>query len=146
MTLAEQIKQRLTDAMRRRETVEKEILRLALGEIQSVQEREGRTLSDADAGKLLRKLVKSNEETIQATDKAEVREQLNKENQILLAFLPQALGPEQIIAALADVAEQVAAAGNDGQATGVAMKHLKSVGAVVEGRDVATAVRSLRGA
>jgi hypothetical protein len=39
----------------------------------------------------------------------------------------------------------VKAAGNDGQATGVAMKHLKSLGAEVNGKDVSAAVRQLRG-
>jgi len=43
------------------------------------------------------------------------------------------------------VAEAIKAAGNDGQATGVAMKHLKSTGAVVSGKDVAAVVKTLRG-
>jgi len=38
----------------------------------------------------------------------------------------------------------VLAAKNDGQATGVAMKHLKSSGASVTGQDVAQAVKALR--
>ena len=41
-------------------------------------------------------------------------------------------------------AEQIKAAGNDGQATGIAMKQLKSQGAVVNGKDVGAAVALLR--
>ena len=47
--------------------------------------------------------------------------------------------------ALAPVVDALKAAGNDGQATGVAMKHLKSVGAVVTGKEVTAAVKKLRG-
>ena len=65
---------------------------------------------------------------------------------MLNAYLPKSLGVAEIVAALAPVAEAVKAAGNDGQATGVAMKHLKTLGAVVNGKDVSAAVRQLRGA
>jgi hypothetical protein len=51
----------------------------------------------------------------------------------------------EIVAALAQVSEAVKAATNDGQATGVAMKHLKSLGADVNGKDVSAAVRQMRG-
>jgi hypothetical protein len=42
------------------------------------------------------------------------------------------------------VAGAIKAAGNDGQATGVAMKHLKSAGASVDGKTVAEAVKQIR--
>jgi uncharacterized protein len=48
------------------------------------------------------------------------------------------------VAALAPVADAIRAAGNDGQATGVAMKQLKSTGATVDGKTVAAAVKQLR--
>ena len=47
--------------------------------------------------------------------------------------------------ALVALAQQKQPTGNDGQATGVAMKHLKSQGASASGTDVAHAVRALRG-
>jgi hypothetical protein len=64
---------------------------------------------------------------------------------VLNGFLPKALSLPEIVAALAPVAEAVKTATGDGQATGVAMKHLKSLGAVVNGKDVSSAVRQLRG-
>jgi uncharacterized protein YqeY len=81
-------------------------------------------------------LAASQDETQKATLRAEI--------EVLNAFLPKALGVPEIVAALAPVAEAVKTAGNDGQATGVAMKHLKSQGAVVNGKDVSAAVRQLR--
>ena len=50
-----------------------------------------------------------------------------------------------LVAALASVQDAIKAAGNDGQATGVAMKELKKLGAVVNGKDVSAAVKKLRG-
>ena len=67
-----------------------------------------------------------------------------KENEILAGFLPQNLSPEQILAALAPVVEQIRAAASDGQATGVAMKQLKVAGANVNGKDVQTVIKDLR--
>jgi hypothetical protein len=42
------------------------------------------------------------------------------------------------------VKDDIVAAGNDGQATGVAMKLLKSKGAAVDGKTVSAAVRKMR--
>jgi hypothetical protein len=47
--------------------------------------------------------------------------------------------------ALAPVADAIKAAGNEGQAASVAMKHLKSQGAQVSGSGVAKAVKTIRG-
>ena len=67
-----------------------------------------------------------------------------QEIEILGSYLPKSLSPDEIAAALAPVLEQIKAAGNDGQATGIAMKQLKSVGAVVNGKDVGAAIKALR--
>jgi hypothetical protein len=42
------------------------------------------------------------------------------------------------------VRDALRAEANDGKATGAAMKHLKSLGALVEGKDVSEAVRRVR--
>ena len=92
----------------------------------------------------MRKLVKSNEETFASTTDAERRSVLTQEIEILSAFLPKSLGMAEILSALSPVVEQIKAAGNDGQATGIAMKQLKSTGAVVNGKDVGAAIKELR--
>jgi uncharacterized protein YqeY len=89
--------------------------------------------------------VKSNEETLQASQDETQKATLLAEIEVLNSYLPKSLGVPEIVAALAPVAEAVKAAGNDGQATGVAMKHLKGLGAEVNGKDVSAAVRQLRG-
>ena len=145
MALVDQIKARMFQAMKAGNVVEKEILRVAMGELTTDAAREGRKGDDAEAQAILKKLVKSNEESFEASQDEAQKATLRAEIEVLNAFLPKALGVPEIVAALAPVTEAVKTAGNDGQATGVAMKHLKSLGAVVNGKDVSAAVRQLRG-
>jgi uncharacterized protein YqeY len=142
--LAKHIKDRMMAAMRARNTVEKEILRVVLGEVQTIEARFGKALSDDEVIKIMRKLVKSNNETAAATSDAESKATLEEENRVLDSLLPKTLDEAQVVAALAEVRDAVLAAGGDGQATGVAMKHLKSSRAVVDGKTVSAAVRSMR--
>jgi uncharacterized protein YqeY len=141
--LIEEMKRRLMAAMKAGNTVEKEILRVALGEIQTAEAR-GTAATDESVTAVLRKLVKSNEETLAVATDAAQRTTLTQENAVLQSLLPQSLDVGQIVAALAPVAAQIRAAANDGQATGVAMKQLKASGATVSGKDVAEAVKQLR--
>jgi uncharacterized protein len=142
--LLDEIKAQMFKAMKAGAIVEKEILRVAVGEITTEQAREGRKGDDAEAQGILRKLIKSNEESLAHAEDPAKRAVLEEEVRVLSAFLPKSLGVDDIVAALAPVADAVKAAGNDGQATGVAMKHLKSSGAVVGGKDVSEAVRKIR--
>lgn len=144
MTLAEQIKQRMFQAMKAGNSVEKEILRVAMGEITTDAARPGKKGDDDETQAILKKLVKSNEESLAASQDEAQKAQLRAEIEVLNAFLPKSLGVAEILALLANVADAVKAAPGEGQATGVAMKHLKSVGAVVGGKDVSAAVRQLR--
>lgn len=142
--LSEEIKKRMLQAMKSGDTLEKEILRVALGEVQTQEARVSRAMSDEEVAAVLRKLVKNDQETLAVSESAEQRAQLAKEIAILESLLPRTLGVDEIVAALGPVRDAVKAAGNDGQATGVAMKHLKSAGAVVTGREVTEAVKRLR--
>ncbi len=142
--LVDEIKQRLMAAMKAKNVTEREILRVALGEIQTIEARTG-TMSDQDAGAIVKKLVKSNQETLQVTESAEQRATLEQEIGILESLLPKTMDVDTIVGALAPVLVQIKAAGNDGQATGVAMKHLKATGAAVDGKNVAAAVKRIRG-
>ena len=142
--LSEEIKKRMLQAMKSGNTLEKEILRVALGEIQTQEARVNKSMSDEETGAILRKLIKNNQETLGVSESAEQKDQLAKEIAVLETLLPKALGVDEIVAALAPIADAVKAAGNDGQATGVAMKHLKAAGAVVTGKKVTEAVKKLR--
>jgi uncharacterized protein YqeY len=142
--LLDEIKRQMMAAMKAHDTVRKEILRVALGELSMAAERAGGTLADEPVQGILRKLVKSNQDTLALTADPAQQETLRKEIAVLEELLPKTLDADGIVALLEPVRDAVRAAANDGQATGVAMKHLKTTGAVVQGKDVGDAVRRIR--
>ncbi len=142
--LIEEIRRRRTEAFKNRDSVTKEVLNVALGEIDTISARAGRDATDDDCLGVLRKLVKSNEETrAAATDEAQ-RATLTREIEVLTALLPKTLDVPAVVEALAPVRDALRAAPNDGAATGIAMKHLKAAGAAVDGKVVSAAVRAVR--
>jgi uncharacterized protein YqeY len=90
-------------------------------------------------------MIKNNEETLVHATSADQKATLEAEIGILRRYLPQSLSVEQIVAALAPVREAIVAAAGAGQATGVAMKHLKASSLEASGKDVGQAVAQLRG-
>ena len=66
--LIDQLKQRMFQAMKSGDTVEKEVLRTAIGEVT----RSGEDATDERVTQVLKKLVKSNQETLAATSSAVV--------------------------------------------------------------------------
>ncbi len=142
--LLDEIKAQMFQAMKAGDLVRKEILRVAVGEITTEAARPGRKGDDEESQAILRKLIKSTEETLGSETDAEKRAVLERERAVLAEFLPKSLDVAAIVEALAAVHQAIRDAGNDGQATGVAMKELKSKGAVVNGKDVALAVRQVR--
>jgi uncharacterized protein YqeY len=142
--LVDEIKARMFRAMKAGNIVEKEILRVAVGEITTEAARDGRRGDDDEARAIVRKLIKSNDESLASGLPAERRAVLEQENGILAEFLPKSLGVDAIVSGLEPVHAAIKAAGNEGQATGVAMKHLKASGATVNGKDVAEAVKRVR--
>jgi uncharacterized protein YqeY len=144
--ITDEIKARMKAAMLARDEVARNVLGLALGEIQTAEARANRALAEDEAIAVVRKLVKSNEETLAlAKDDAARAADLRREIEVLSALLPKALSADAVAAGLAPVADAIRAAKNDGQAMGVAMKHLKSTGAVVDAPTVQQAIRTLRG-
>lgn len=145
MTVIDTLRKRALEAMKAKDSLATTILRLAQSEVQASEARAGRLLTDEEAFAVVRKLVKSNEETLAASAAdAEKVATLTRENALLSELLPKGLSAEEIRALLVAVESGIRAAGNEGQATGVAMKHLKAQGVTASGSDVAVAVRALR--
>src|SRR4051812_25827551 len=101
--LIDQIKARMFQAITAGATVEKEILRVAMGEITTEAARPGRQGTDEETQAILPKFVKSNEETLASTNEADNRADLHQNAEILGGFLPASLKPEEIMAAHAPV-------------------------------------------
>ena len=144
MAILDELRTRMNEANRGTDEVAKNIYRLAYSEVQLASARLGKDVNDDEAIAILKKLVKSNEDTLAVATERQQRDALAREIALLSAMLPKTLGVPEIVAALAPVADAIRAAGNDGQATGVAMKHLKSTGASVDGKTAAAAVKQIR--
>ncbi len=142
--LLDEIKSRMFKAMKEGRIIEKEILRVAVGEITTDAARTGKSGSDEESQAILRKLIKSNSESLALTEDPARRADLELENRTLAELLPKTLTVEEIVAQLDSQKSAIVAAGNEGQATGIAMKYLKVLEVVVSGKDVALAVKQLR--
>ena len=138
--LIDQIKQRMFQAMKSGDTVEKEVLRTAIGEVT----RSGEDATDERVTQVLKKLVKSNHETLAATSSAEQRSDLEREIAVLETFLPKAPSAAELVTLLAPVADAIRAAAGPGPAMGIAMKFLKGANVAAESRDVQAALGELR--
>lgn len=143
--LVEDIKKQIATAMKSGDAVARDVLRLALGEIQTAEARKNAPTSDDEAAATIRKLIKSNEETLGLSAEGQSATALRREIEVLSSLLPKQLSVEDIVAALAADHEAIKAAKSDGQATGVAMKTLKASGKAVSGNDVTSAVKKIRG-
>jgi uncharacterized protein YqeY len=149
MSLLETLKGKLTECRKAGRPVEMGVLQVVLGDASMIEARGGKKATDEEVEKLIRKTMLGNQETLDILREkglaaGENAAKLAAENAYLAALLPQTLSVGEIVAALAEVAEAVKGAKNDGQATGVAMKHLKGKQLRVLGDDVSAAVKQVR--
>jgi uncharacterized protein YqeY len=150
MTLYEILREKLTECRRAGKKVEMSVLQVVLGDASMVEARTGKKPTDEDVEKLIRKTMLGNQETMGLMEQkgmgsTENHARLAAENAYLQALMPESLSVAEIQAALDEVIDAVKGAKNDGQATGIAMKHLKGMRLRVLGDDVATAVKKVRG-
>ncbi len=149
MSLLETLHTKLTEARRSRQTLQMNVLQVLLGDASMIEARTGKKASDDEIEKMIRKLVVGNTETLELLKQKGMTgnpdcAKRTEENAFLATLLPQSMSVAEIKSALAEVADAIKAAKNDGQATGAAMKHLKSKNLKVQGEDVSAAVRQLR--
>jgi uncharacterized protein YqeY len=149
MTLLETLRGKLTECRRAGKSVELTVLQVVLGEASTAEARSGKKPGDDEVEKLIRKTILGNQETLGLMEQkgmagSDNHAKLTAENAFLQSLLPQTLGVDEIVAALAESADAIKGARNDGQATGIAMKHLKSKQLKVLGDDVAAAVKKIR--
>lgn len=89
MTLQEQIKKDLMSAMKARDDVKKSTLRVVMGEFGRLSRKE---ISDDDAVKVLKKLVKAEKETMEKSNDAGDSEYID----LIERYLPQTASEEDV--------------------------------------------------
>jgi len=139
MTFEEQLREKIKAAPFG--SSEKNVLKLVLGELQQ----EMGNVTDERGHSIVKKLITSNEECLGHLDQTDPRYAgLVAENEMLQSLLPQYWSEDQIRARLEADGVDVTSFSNEGQATGAAMKHLKGLGAPVEGGTVKSVVAAIR--
>ena len=118
------IRKSLIEVSKNRNTLAKNILSLALGEIQTSEAR-GKTLSEKDKEDIIAKLVKSNSQTANQLQDGDQRKiDLLLENTILSEFLPKTLSEQDTLALINSI--ELSNCKTSGQAIGLVMKTAKS--------------------
>jgi uncharacterized protein YqeY len=140
---------KLQEAMKARNDLARDVLRVIMGEVSTRKARSGKEPADAEVHGIIRSMISNNNETRKELEQRghtthEAYGRLAQENSYLDTLLPRTLDQAAICKELESIAGDLKGAKNDGQATGLAMKHLKQKGLAVLGEDVAAAVKQLR--
>ena len=110
MTLKEKINADYMTAFKAKDAVSKKLLSVIKGEIQTIEKNVGvDSLSDEEVTKILNKTVKSLKETLQASDSADTKLEL----EIVEAYLPKQLSKDEIVSKVTEL--KVAGITNIGQ-------------------------------
>jgi len=143
--LAERLREDLTAAMKRRDELATSALRMALAAVQEavVSGKEARDLDDDEILKILSKQVKRREEAAEAFRNAGRADRADRElaeGEVLAAYLPAALTPEELQSIVDEV---LAEGGFSGMAAmGPAMKAVTArVAGRADGKTVSALVR-----
>lgn len=149
--ILEILKQRNIAAIKSKNNVEKNILRVIIGEVETIKSRDGK-ITDDQVYSLIRKQIEANKEliniyTLKGKD-VSLASLAYKENDILGELLPKTLSPVDIEAEILNhdgpEYEMIQDAKTDGAGIGVAMKLLKSLKLNVLGDDVKKVVAKIR--
>lgn len=139
--MIENIKTRLKIALKEKNEIEKNILRLVLGEVQTIESKEG-MINEQRVIKIISKIIESNNETLSYSAISKRKDILVEENKILTSLLPKAMTSDEVEEFLVPYAAEIKAANSEGQGTGLAMKKLQ--GKIVNGKAVNEVVRKIR--
>lgn len=145
MSLADDLKARVTTAVKGGDAATRDTLRTILGDAQTEAVRRKGEATDEVVLAVVRKTVAGLTETIPLAKNAG-RDTAAQEVELALleSLLPKAWDREAITAALAAHRDELRAAKSDGQAMGVAMKVLKTRGATTTPEDVKAVVAATR--
>jgi uncharacterized protein YqeY len=148
MGLPEQIQKDMVEAMRSRDELRLSTLRMVKAAFKNKEIDKRAPLDEKEAQQILSTLIKQRKDSIEQFQKGGRQELADKEAaeiRLIEAYLPQALGEEEITAAVkATIAEMGSPTMKDmGTVMKNAMARLQASGARVEGKMVSEVVRKL---
>jgi uncharacterized protein YqeY len=150
MGLSDQIQKDLVDAMRSRDELRLSTLRMVKSAIKNKEIDKRAPLDDKEAQQVLSTLIKQRKDSIEQFQKGgrpELAEKEAAEIKLIEAYLPKALGEEEIAAAVkATIAEMGSPTLKEmGTVMKNAMARLQASGARVEGKTVSEIVKKQLG-
>ncbi|HYX53135.1 MAG TPA: GatB/YqeY domain-containing protein [Candidatus Limnocylindrales bacterium] len=150
MALTEQIQKDIVDAMRSRDELRLSTLRMVKAALKNKEIDKRAPLDDKEAQQVLSTLIKQRKDSIEQFQKGGRQELADKEAaeiKLIEAYLPKAMGEEEITAAVkATIAEMGSPTMKDmGTVMKAAMAKLSATGARVEGKTVSEIVKKQLG-
>ena len=150
MALSEQIQKDMVDAMRSRDELRLSTLRMVKTALTKMEKDKRGPLDDKEAQQVLSTLIKQRKDSIEQFQKGGRQELADKEAaeiKLIEAYLPKAMGEEEITAAVkATIAEMGSPTMKDmGTVMKAAMAKLSATGARVEGKTVSEIVKKQLG-
>lgn len=112
MTLKEDLNTHLKEALKANDTTRKNTIRLAMTSIKLAEVEKGEELDEKEVLAILQKEAKARQETIADSEKAErpdLIKEAKAELEILQAYLPEALTPEELEALVKEAIAEVEA-------------------------------------
>ena len=114
MSLRDQINDDLKAAMRSGETVRRDTIRLLTAALKQREVAERKTLTDADVLAVIEKMIKQRRDSISQFEQGGRQDLADKEKQeltLLQTYMPQAMGEDELAAAIAAAVSETGAAG-----------------------------------
>ncbi|HKT52284.1 MAG TPA: GatB/YqeY domain-containing protein [Candidatus Angelobacter sp.] len=150
MGIGEQVQKDMVDAMRSRDELRLSTLRMVKSALKNKEIDKRSTLDEKEAQQVLATLIKQRKDSIEQFTKGGRQELADKEAaeiKLIEAYLPKAMGEEEITAAVkATIAEMGSPTMKDmGTVMKNAMAKLQATGARVEGKTVSEIVKKQLG-
>ena len=114
MSLRDQINDDLKTAMRSGETVRRDTIRLLTAALKQREVDERKTLTDGDVLAVIEKMIKQRRDSISQFEQGGRQDLADKEKQeltLLQTYMPQAMGDDELAAAIAAAVSESGAAG-----------------------------------
>lgn len=147
MSLKEQLKNDMKDAMRNKQVVKRDTIRAINTMIKQIEVDERKELNDDDVIKLLQKAIKQREEAIEqykAGNRSDLVEKEQGQIDVISEYMPKQLSDEELEAAVKDIIEEVGATSMKDM--GKIMPVAKSnIGASADGKRINETVKKLLG-
>jgi len=150
MLFADTLKAKLTECMKAKQDIPKNLLRVILGDVASEEARKRRPATDDEVVAVVKKLIKNNRISCRELEAHGRKDDpmmrvLCEELDFLYQIMPnKPLMQDGILNQLYEVADAIKKASNEGSALGMAMKYLKEQKCEVLSDDVKEVVVLLR--